>query len=381
MNHSCDPNTLDKPKGGTHDAYAVRKIARGEELTCDYALTFYDEPDYDHDQCGCGSANCRGEIVGFKSLSDEEKERLLPFASPAVRAMYLADTGQGPPVKVGSNVDAEVLPSNGVIRIDPPVFPERTITPTLRLVCPPPSSCSTNVAVKACGEGEFRLFTCKDFGSGDKVYHVWSQPWPATPKDFELVFGTPHNNSVDPPEGTVISMRTSANEQQNPGGRLRFTAWEMLTSHSSKPNVVYDDCEDDADADGDGYWKIVYATRNIKAGEELTVDYNSLLWDRPSQVCKKSAEKSKCGLTFLPQEAPEEPTLVPKHHVVPRYNREDVVTPTPGEARDTTSMHDVEKEAREECPEVESTSSESSSLDEGIEAIFSAMPACWCYEF
>jgi D-alanine-D-alanine ligase len=62
QNHSCDPNT----EFMGLNLVARRDIRCGEELTVDYA-TFYDSHMTPFD-CDCGSANCRGRVVGGKGL-------------------------------------------------------------------------------------------------------------------------------------------------------------------------------------------------------------------------------------------------------------------------------------------------------------------------
>lgn len=68
QNHSCNSNTCYKGLNVT----ATRNIAKGEELTLDYA-SFLD----DHMEpfnCQCGSPNCRGLITGIKDNSVTERE-------------------------------------------------------------------------------------------------------------------------------------------------------------------------------------------------------------------------------------------------------------------------------------------------------------------
>jgi len=58
LNHSCDPNCeVDEIKGRVW-IFAIRDIARGEELVWDYNLYDDDEPA----PCHCGSAKCRGTM-------------------------------------------------------------------------------------------------------------------------------------------------------------------------------------------------------------------------------------------------------------------------------------------------------------------------------
>jgi D-alanine-D-alanine ligase len=64
FNHSCDPSAwLDGL-----DVVARRLVARGDEITLDYA-TFYDErmPAF---SCSCGASECRGTVRGDDCLSD-----------------------------------------------------------------------------------------------------------------------------------------------------------------------------------------------------------------------------------------------------------------------------------------------------------------------
>jgi SET domain-containing protein len=57
-NHSCDPNIGVK---GQIVFVAMRDIARGEELTHDWAMTDHDENQH---ECNCGAKNCRKVITG-----------------------------------------------------------------------------------------------------------------------------------------------------------------------------------------------------------------------------------------------------------------------------------------------------------------------------
>lgn len=68
QNHSCDPNTAYRGL----DVVALKKINKHEELTLDYG-NFLDDSMMPFDCC-CGSANCRGLIVG--------KAGNTPFSSP-----------------------------------------------------------------------------------------------------------------------------------------------------------------------------------------------------------------------------------------------------------------------------------------------------------
>jgi D-alanine-D-alanine ligase-like ATP-grasp enzyme len=68
QNHSCDPNTA---YNGLN-VVTIRKIAKGEELTLDYA-TFLDK-NMEPFHCLCGAPNCRGLIIGMPNSSLTERE-------------------------------------------------------------------------------------------------------------------------------------------------------------------------------------------------------------------------------------------------------------------------------------------------------------------
>jgi hypothetical protein len=76
QNHSCDPNAF---FNGLNEI-ALKNIAKGEELTLDYA-EFLDE-NMEPFQCQCGSSNCRGLIMGVKNntLTGRELEIKSTFA-------------------------------------------------------------------------------------------------------------------------------------------------------------------------------------------------------------------------------------------------------------------------------------------------------------
>ncbi|MDX2262218.1 MAG: SET domain-containing protein-lysine N-methyltransferase [Gemmatimonadales bacterium] len=69
QNHSCAPNTRFEGL----DVVAARAIAKGEELTLDYA-TFMNENGEPFD-CHCGSSMCRGTIVGTAGNTLSSRER------------------------------------------------------------------------------------------------------------------------------------------------------------------------------------------------------------------------------------------------------------------------------------------------------------------
>ena len=56
INHSCGPNTYLRVNGYHVEFYALRDIAPGEELTCNYGPTHHDGKK----ECKCGAVNCKG---------------------------------------------------------------------------------------------------------------------------------------------------------------------------------------------------------------------------------------------------------------------------------------------------------------------------------
>lgn len=58
INHSCGPNAFMRTIGVHVEFYALRRIAPGEEITCDYGETHHDGTL----PCRCGADNCRSAI-------------------------------------------------------------------------------------------------------------------------------------------------------------------------------------------------------------------------------------------------------------------------------------------------------------------------------
>lgn len=58
VNHSCSPNTYMRVYNCLVEFYALHKIKKGEELTCNYGPTHHDGKL----KCSCGSPNCKGYL-------------------------------------------------------------------------------------------------------------------------------------------------------------------------------------------------------------------------------------------------------------------------------------------------------------------------------
>lgn len=84
LNHSCAPNTHIVGQM----LIASTEIQPGDELRFDYSVNEFElaEP-FD---CGCGAAECLGQIRGFRWLSDEQRTSRLALASPWVLAQDAA---------------------------------------------------------------------------------------------------------------------------------------------------------------------------------------------------------------------------------------------------------------------------------------------------
>jgi hypothetical protein len=76
MNHSCEPSSVGP--GKLEFEIAVRDIAAGEEITCDYGTFNLEEPLL----CACGSPNCRGRI------SQDDFENVAPALDQRVRGAF-----------------------------------------------------------------------------------------------------------------------------------------------------------------------------------------------------------------------------------------------------------------------------------------------------
>jgi len=76
LNHSCEPNTGFARNDPV--LYALRDIAAEEELAWDYS-TSISEKGWSL-ACLCGAECCRGLILPFDDLPEEDQERLRPIA-------------------------------------------------------------------------------------------------------------------------------------------------------------------------------------------------------------------------------------------------------------------------------------------------------------
>jgi SET domain-containing protein len=77
INHSCDPNAYVQYSADACSIVARRRIAVGQELTCDYNINITGGTAW---PCHCGAARCRGTTTGdFFLLPPEIQREYLPL--------------------------------------------------------------------------------------------------------------------------------------------------------------------------------------------------------------------------------------------------------------------------------------------------------------
>lgn len=82
LNHSCNPNAGIR---NNREIVAMRPIAKGEEITIDYAMNNNDEWTI---ECHCGEPNCRRIIGGFDLLDVETKKRYRGYVSTFIAEKF-----------------------------------------------------------------------------------------------------------------------------------------------------------------------------------------------------------------------------------------------------------------------------------------------------
>lgn len=310
LNHSCDPNVVDsshkEPEG---EAIAARDIQKGEELTYDYTHQYYDK-DLHSFACLCGASNCRNFVTGFAGLSEGDKEKLWPHVSDYIKVRHAADTGVGPKTKV-----------------EYPVFPPRTVTKKIvqdegddveeeeacRLVMPGPSICASDPGCGACDiaiqqtEKDVCLVANKDFAVGEEVYSFWNFVWPDQGRKPIDIVSASDLLQGDLPEGTVTRVKPLEHGVRDSMGRIRFSGYDMFRTHSCEPNLVYNYKDEDEEDD----WRCAYAVKPIQKGDVLTIDFNTVWWDRPTEggICHCGASNCRGtakGFSHLSKKQQEE---------------------------------------------------------------------------
>ena len=286
MNHSCDPNIIHEDGIDGHDRpLATRDIVKGEELTTDYSLIYYDEGPIQH-RCLCGSANCSGMVKGFKDLDTDAQDRLMPVASLAVRALFMADLKLEKPVKYE-------LPLVAEREVQAPIF---SLSEGFRLVCPPPSHTNSDIGVAVSdNDNSHGLYALRNFQEGEIVYTFWVDDWPLDGKvPVDMVFSMAIGEG-DPVEGTSFWINPAERGYRNANGRMTFSGFNMLVEHSCDPNIVYKHTK----VTDHQRWQHAYAARDIVEGENLLIDMNNLFWDRTElKIATCSCKAKQCAGTI-----------------------------------------------------------------------------------
>jgi len=91
LNHSCEANIVFDASELTFRA--LRDIAVGEQLCFNYLLNEYDMAT--PFKCTCGASQCFKQIKGFRYLTDQQKEQLLPMANEHIRLLYMREAVLG----------------------------------------------------------------------------------------------------------------------------------------------------------------------------------------------------------------------------------------------------------------------------------------------
>ena len=244
MNHSCDPNTFSTDEttdesGGSYKTVALRDIAPGTEITCDYDLFELDSRDKGIDICECGSSHCRGFAHGFLFLSEENQARLVPRLYIDVAEAW---------AKVCSNVlhFSYDLPEGIGIRLDE--------------------------------DGSMHLVATQEFHQGDTMYS-YSSIYIDTKIVDTILVNVPilHPERCAPSSGgavmwagadRVTRLLTLIDHTVNRGDGMReFFGFDTFCDHACTPNVdfVY--------VNGSRTETVTTAAVDIHPGEYITCDY------------------------------------------------------------------------------------------------------------
>mmetsp|Transcript_34012 Transcript_34012/g.68502 ORF Transcript_34012/g.68502 Transcript_34012/m.68502 type:complete len:283 (-) Transcript_34012:197-1045(-) len=274
--------------------------------------------------------------------------------------MHKADVGEGPPPKE----ELIVVPHHKVST--------DSDNNANRLVFPGPSYALADVEMKQDDDGKYALYSTKDFAFGERVYEFWRMDWPFGGRDPIDMVASNKLNENDLTDGTIMRLvPTECAAKKDRSGHFLFSGWDLLTQHSCEPNLTYNDLHEDEEDE----WQGAYATRAIKKGEKLTIDYNSVLWDRSDS---RNADECNCGagkcvgtmmgFKFLPKEAQLERKLMTWRRVSPPYDGEKdtdylgmALTPHVREC------WRADEKLSGDCPDTapsDSSSSESSSSDD-----------------
>mmetsp|Transcript_10097 Transcript_10097/g.15303 ORF Transcript_10097/g.15303 Transcript_10097/m.15303 type:complete len:425 (-) Transcript_10097:216-1490(-) len=299
MNHSCNPNTYsadehDTATGGTYKTVALRDIAAGTEITCDYDLFELDSRKKGIDKCECGSAECRGFSHGFNFMPEAVQMQVFNRVYSEVVEAWLA---QKPNVM-------------------------------FRRLCAP-----EGIAIKHCEEdGSMCLVASKRFEPGEVMYTYHSEYFDSSVIDTILVSvrvdhtisrhsRTTSGSSSDSGAESVITGISSDDstptpvEGENPQNvemwdmkmpvvrkldllahtvnrgenRREFFGFDTFCDHSCDPNASF------VYVNGSLNSTVTTARRVIEIGQKITCDYTAFDEGRDGTafVCDCGAENCK----------------------------------------------------------------------------------------
>ena len=238
MNHSCDPNTIshqtkELKENNQYETVALKDIFPGDEITCDYNLFEYDCHGKVIEKCLCGFTNCVGRVAGYRFLTPAEQRSRIQL------------------------VESEVL---GAMTADP--VNKFLFIPDLR--CP-----LDRVRIDSSTEFH-RIIAARDFEEGEVIYRMDPLIFP---NDFSLVIEL---NGIRKWIDNLVHTVSLGD------GTRWFSYFDSFQNHSCDPNTkqVYLT---------DSMFEMV-ALRAIKAGEELTCNYESF-----DQGFDGTSFQCKCG--------------------------------------------------------------------------------------
>ena len=86
INHSCEPNIMEKMTPERIEGYAFRNIKKGEELGVDYRVRGFDDWKMN---CKCKSKSCTGIVIGnFFSPPTSLQKKYLLFAPKFIQEEF-----------------------------------------------------------------------------------------------------------------------------------------------------------------------------------------------------------------------------------------------------------------------------------------------------
>jgi hypothetical protein len=228
MNHACCPTTIsvqtpDDVAKNTYATVAVRDIVPGDQITCDYNLFEYDATDKIIERCMCGAPDCLTRIAGFRYLTRAQQKARIQWVDDAV-LLHMA-------------------------HVDPTFL----YVPQLEDRYPHDRITLVRQQVGYC------MLAARDYAAD------------------EVIFA---NESVFVPDETSIVVQLCGQRvwldnlmhTVNRGAGLReFYVWDTFQNHACEPNTAmrYDEA-----CPGRNRYELV-ASKAIKAGEELTSDYET----------------------------------------------------------------------------------------------------------